>query len=59
MADVAVPLRPDRRPPTGAPSPRACDCSHAARLAQACVVPKSRSLRSTRTAHDLAGAAVS
>eukprot|EP00965_Chrysotila_dentata_P262966 6214722-Pleurochrysis_carterae.AAC.3 len=27
MADVAVPLRPDRRPPAGAPSPRAGACS--------------------------------
>eukprot|EP00965_Chrysotila_dentata_P090372 2982063-Pleurochrysis_carterae.AAC.1 len=27
MADVAVPLRPDWRPPAGAASPRVCDCS--------------------------------
>eukprot|EP00965_Chrysotila_dentata_P257181 6212797-Pleurochrysis_carterae.AAC.1 len=32
MADVAAPLRPDRRPPAGAPSPRACDCSLAIHL---------------------------
>eukprot|EP00965_Chrysotila_dentata_P220640 6191909-Pleurochrysis_carterae.AAC.3 len=27
MADVAIPCAPDRRPPAGAASPRACDRS--------------------------------